>query len=73
MAYFIVRIVVNALAVALTVAILPGIQLAPDVDNSAITILVYLVLGGIFSKFFNHPEPTVGCVKKLDCAICSWW
>jgi hypothetical protein len=28
MAYFIVRIVVNALAVALTVVILPGIQLA---------------------------------------------
>jgi hypothetical protein len=68
-AYFLVRIVVNALAVALTVSILPGTQLAPDVDNSVITILVYLVLGGIFSKFFNHPEPTVDCVKKLDCAI----
>jgi len=36
MAYFIVRIVANALAVALTVAILPGIQLAPDIDNRMI-------------------------------------
>ncbi|MES0360766.1 MAG: AarF/UbiB family protein [Anaerolineales bacterium] len=59
MAYFIVRIVVNALAVALTVAILPGIQLAPDVDNQLITILVYLVLGGIFGLINAFIRPLV--------------
>ena len=48
MAYFLVRIAVNAFALALTVLILPGIHLAQDVDNRLITILVYLVLGGLF-------------------------
>lgn len=59
MAYFIVRVVINALAVALTVAILPGIQLAPDVDNLVITILVYLVLGGIFGLINSFIRPLV--------------
>jgi ubiquinone biosynthesis protein len=59
MAYFVVRIVVNALAVALTVAILPGIQLAPDVDNQLITIMVYLVLGGIFGLINAFIRPLV--------------
>jgi len=59
MAYFIVRIAVNALAVALTVAILPGIQLAPDVDNQLITILVYLILGGIFGLINAFIRPLV--------------
>ena len=59
MAYFIVRVVINALAVALTVAILPGIQLAPDVDNLVITILVYLVLGGIFGLINAFIRPLV--------------
>ncbi|MFC1921769.1 AarF/UbiB family protein [Chloroflexota bacterium] len=59
MAYFLVRIIVNALAVALTVAILPGIQLAPDVDNQLITILVYLVLGGLFGLINSFIRPLV--------------
>ena len=59
MAYFIVRLVINALAVALTVAILPGIQLAPDVDNLVITILVYLVLGGLFGLINAFIRPLV--------------
>lgn len=59
MAYFIVRIVANALAVALTVAILPGIQLAPDIDNRMITILVYLVLGGFFGLINAFIRPLV--------------
>ncbi len=59
MAYFIVRIVVNALAVALTVAILPGIQLVPDVDNQLVTILVYLVLGGLFGLINAFIRPLV--------------
>ena len=59
MAYFIVRIVVNALAVVLTVTLLPGIQLAPDVDNRLITILVYLVLGGLFGLINAFIRPLV--------------
>jgi ubiquinone biosynthesis protein len=59
MAYFLVRLAVNALAVALTVAILPGIQLAPDVDNRLITILVYLILGGIFGLINAFIRPLV--------------
>jgi putative membrane protein len=59
MAYFLVRIIVNALAVAFTVAILPGIQLAPDVDNRLITILVYLVLGGLFGLINAFIRPLV--------------
>jgi ubiquinone biosynthesis protein len=59
MAYFLVRIFANALAVALTVAILPGIQLAPDVDNRLITILVYLVLGGLFGLINAFIRPLV--------------
>ena len=48
MIYFIVRVVVNALAVALTVALTPGIVLAPDLESRYITLLVYLVLGAVF-------------------------
>ena len=59
MAYFLVRIAVNAVAVALTVAILPGIQLAPDIDNRMITILVYLVLGGLFGLINAFIRPLV--------------
>ena len=59
MAYFLVRITVNASAVALTIAILPGIQLAPDVDNRLITILVYLVLGGLFGLINAFIRPLV--------------
>jgi ubiquinone biosynthesis protein len=59
MTYFLVRIAVNALAVAFTVAILPGIQLAPDVDNRLITFLVYLVLGGILGLINAFIRPLV--------------
>jgi len=59
MAYFIVRILANALAVALTVAILRGIQLAPDVDNQLVSILVYLVLGGLFGLINAFIRPLV--------------
>ena len=59
MAYFLVRLAVNALAVAITVAILPGIQLAPDVDNRLITILVYLILGGLFGLINALIRPLV--------------
>lgn len=59
MAYFVVRIFVNALAVAVTVALLPGIQLAPDVDNQLITILVYLILGGLFGLINAFIRPLV--------------
>jgi putative membrane protein len=45
--------------VAITVAILPGIQLAPDVDNQLITILVYLVLGGLFGLINAFIRPLV--------------
>jgi ubiquinone biosynthesis protein len=59
MAYFLVRIAVNALAVAITVALMPSIQLAPDVDNRLITILVYLVLGGLFGLINAFIRPLV--------------
>lgn len=49
MAYFLVRLLVNALSVALTVALLLGIQLTPGADSRPITIQVFLVLGGLFS------------------------
>jgi ubiquinone biosynthesis protein len=59
MAYFLVRIAVNAFALALTVLILPGIHLAQDVDNRLITILVYLVLGGLFGLINAFIRPLV--------------
>lgn len=59
MAYFLVRIAVNGFAVALTVVILPGIQLAPDVENRLISILVYLVLGGLFGLINAFIRPLV--------------
>lgn len=59
MVYFLVRIAVNAFAVALTVALLRGIQIAPDIDNRLITILVYLVLGGLFGLINAFIRPLV--------------
>jgi len=59
MVYFIVRLVVNALAVALTVIILPGTQLAPNVDDQLTIILVFLLLGGMFGLINAFIRPLV--------------
>ncbi|MEE8567444.1 MAG: AarF/UbiB family protein [Anaerolineales bacterium] len=59
MTYFIIRIVVNALAVALTIVLTPGIVLAPDIENSFITLLVYLVLGTVFGLINAFIRPLV--------------
>ena len=59
MIYFIVRVVVNAFAVALTVALTPGIVLAPDLENNFIKLLVYLVLGIVFGLINAWIRPLV--------------
>ncbi|KPK13386.1 MAG: hypothetical protein AMJ56_02085 [Anaerolineae bacterium SG8_19] len=54
----------ECLAVAITVALLSGIQLAPDVDNRLITILVYLILGGLFGLKNAFIRPLVLLVTE---------
>lgn len=57
MIYFLVRLLVNALAVGLTIWLLPGIRLEPDLQGPLAQPLVYLFLGLLFGLLnaFVHP------------------
>lgn len=59
MIYFLVRILVNAIAVMITIVLTPGIVLAPDLTNSFIKLLVYLILGIVFGLINAWIRPLV--------------
>ncbi|MDX1435828.1 MAG: AarF/UbiB family protein [Anaerolineales bacterium] len=59
MRYFIVRLLVNAVAVGLTVRLLPGIRLEPDLDVPMVRLLTYIVLGLAFGVINALVRPLV--------------
>lgn len=59
MAYFIVRLFVNAFAVALTIWIVPGISVEPVAERQIGLVFAYLVLGLVFGLINAFIRPLV--------------
>lgn len=59
MLYFFIRVIINALAVAFTVAALPGFTLYPIIDHEIGLLLTYIVAGALFGILNAFIRPVV--------------
>ena len=59
MLYFIVRLIANAIAVALTVAFTPGIDLRPDATGPLNILIGFILLGLLFGLINSFVRPVV--------------
>ena len=76
MAYFIVRVTVNALALAMTVFLLPGIQIYAWDDGPVPLVLTYLVMGLLFGLINALVRPLIllftGKLLLWTMGVFSW-
>lgn len=59
MIYFLIRVIVNSLAVALVMNIVPGLRLAPTIAEPLTTISAYVGIGLIFGILRSFLRPTI--------------